>query len=140
MNRLLWPSHLNDLYVTATWHVYHSSIIICVYSWAIVRVFRLKVLPFPFSIRIKYFSRATKSSYGSFCLAWAPPPLLNSTTNHLHSEKYVPLAYTGQVIHQCRCNMCLFRKQRGVVWCTKEFHLLITRFTDIHALVTYMFA
>ena len=32
--------------------------------------------------------------------------------------------------------MCLFSKQKGVAWFTKEFDLIFTRFTDVHALVT----
>ena len=32
--------------------------------------------------------------------------------------------------------MCLSEKSRGVVWFTKELDLILTHFTDVHALVT----
>ena len=38
-----------------------------------------------------------------------------------------------------RYNMCIFCKQRGVVWFTKEFDSKFTRFTIVRALVTWMF-
>ena len=37
-----------------------------------------------------------------------------------------------------RYNMCILSKQRGVVWSAKEFDRIITRFTDVHTLVTRM--
>ena len=35
-----------------------------------------------------------------------------------------------------RYNMYLSERSRGVVWFAKEFDLMLTRFTDVHALVT----
>ena len=44
--------------------------------------------------------------------------------------------HTPQACTLRRYNMCIFCKQRRVVWFTKEFDSKFTCFTNVHALVT----